>query len=111
MPRSERDRIRGNSLHAIAVPLLAQAPTAGGAPGAVNFVRSHSNHVAAVSVFRKSGRRVIRDSRLSDLNFYKLLNYGGQPPPAARYSPLPCNGYCVECEAAGLVGGVGAGWI
>ena len=50
--------------------------------------------------------RVIRDSRLSDLNFYKLLKYGGQPPPAARYDPpLPCNGYCVECEAAGLVQG------
>jgi hypothetical protein len=45
---------------------------------------------------------------LSDLNFYKLLNYGGQPPPAARYDPpLPCNGYCVECEAAGLVQGSG----
>ena len=34
MPRSERGRIRGNCLHGIALPSLAQAPAAGGAPAA-----------------------------------------------------------------------------
>jgi hypothetical protein len=33
MPRSERCRIRGNCLHGIALPSLAQAPVAGGASG------------------------------------------------------------------------------
>jgi hypothetical protein len=34
MPRSERRRIRGNCLDGIALPSLAQAPVAGGAPAA-----------------------------------------------------------------------------
>ena len=34
MPRSERCRIRGNCLDGIALPSLAQAPVAGGAPAA-----------------------------------------------------------------------------
>jgi hypothetical protein len=38
MPRSERCRIRGNCLHGIALPSLAQAPAADGAPGAAGLV-------------------------------------------------------------------------
>ena len=34
MPRSERCRIRGNYLHGIALPFLAQAPIADGTPAA-----------------------------------------------------------------------------
>ena len=34
MPRSERGRVRGNCLQGIALPFLAQAPAAGGAPAA-----------------------------------------------------------------------------
>jgi hypothetical protein len=45
------------------------------------------------------------DSRLADLNFKKLLHYGGQPLVRNRYpSPLACAGYCVSCEREGLLG-------
>src|ERR1700722_6841523 len=38
LPRSERCRIRGNCVHGIALPSLAQAPVAGGAPGAARIL-------------------------------------------------------------------------
>lgn len=50
----------------------------------------------------------MKDRRLVDLNFREILNYGGQPPVQYRYSsPLACQGYCVDCEEAGIVKQVG----
>jgi len=50
----------------------------------------------------------MKDSRLAELNFVELLNYGGQPPVLNRYpQPVCCEGYCVSCEDAGLLEGTG----
>lgn len=46
----------------------------------------------------------MRDNRLSELNFRELLLYGGQPAVLNRYpDPLPCSGYCIDCERKGLI--------
>jgi hypothetical protein len=50
----------------------------------------------------------LRDPRLVDLNFRKLLHYGGQPPVKYEYpTPIPCTGYCVSCEEKGVLAKAG----
>jgi hypothetical protein len=50
----------------------------------------------------------MRNRRLVDLNFRRLVDYGGQPKVKNRYDPpLPCKGYCVKCEKKGLLAGSG----
>lgn len=50
----------------------------------------------------------MKDSRLADLNFREIVDYGGQPPIQNEYaSPLNCHGYCVSCEEAGLLAKAG----
>ncbi|MBF0260064.1 MAG: hypothetical protein HQK62_14760 [Desulfamplus sp.] len=46
----------------------------------------------------------MRNTKLSNLNFCQLLNYGGQPIVQNTYNPpLSCSGYCVTCEASNNV--------
>jgi hypothetical protein len=41
----------------------------------------------------------MKDTRLADLNFKDLLQYGGQPEVKNSYNPpLQCSGYCVTCD-------------
>lgn len=52
----------------------------------------------------KQGIREMKCGRLVDLNFRNLLHYGGQPPVQNAYNPpIPCTGYCVDCEEKHLV--------
>jgi len=46
------------------------------------------------------------DDNLANLNFCRLLHYGGRPRPRVQNTynpPLPCSGYCVACEDSGRV--------
>jgi hypothetical protein len=46
----------------------------------------------------------MRNAALQKLNFVRLIDYGGQPPVENRYdSPLPCSGYCIDCEQKDLL--------
>jgi hypothetical protein len=54
----------------------------------------------------------MRDPCLVKLNFQELLHYGGQPRVCYEHKPpIPCNGYCVDCEGTepgkGLLEGTG----
>ena len=50
----------------------------------------------------------MKNAALRELNFQKLLHYGGQPPVQNRYQhPLPCRGYCVDCENSGTLKATG----
>jgi hypothetical protein len=41
----------------------------------------------------------MKDPRLVKLNFQDLLDYDGQPTVRFEYKPpIPCKGYCVDCE-------------
>ncbi len=43
---------------------------------------------------------------LADLNFRRLINYGGQPPVRHWYHPpLACRGFCIACERGLLANG------
>lgn len=46
----------------------------------------------------------MKDKRLVQLNFSKIVDYGGQPPSKSEYDLRQrCKGYCVSCEKAGLL--------
>jgi len=49
----------------------------------------------------------MRDSRLVQLNFRELIDYGGQPPVQNSYTERRRPGYCVSCEGSGILGSVG----
>jgi len=45
----------------------------------------------------------MRNTKLSNLNFQRLLKYGGQPTIKNTYNPpLECKGYCISCEEKGV---------
>jgi len=45
----------------------------------------------------------MKSKELCDLNFKKLLNYGGMPAVQSRYEQeVDCKEYCIECEMAGI---------
>lgn len=40
----------------------------------------------------------MKNEDLVNLNFHKLLNYGGMPEVRYRYDdPIKCKGYCIAC--------------
>ncbi len=50
----------------------------------------------------------MKSAALRELNFRELIDYGGQPPVQNRYAdPLPCRGYCVDCEESGTLKAAG----
>lgn len=52
---------------------------------------------------RDRSRNMLNDN-LAQLNFCKLLHYGGSPKVQNTYDPpLHCSGYCVACEESGNV--------
>jgi hypothetical protein len=77
MPRSERCRIRGNCLHGIALPALAQAPVVDGAPGAGREGRRRAARRAGAS--RRTG--------LSPSGDHWRVWAGGRKPSAWLWGP------------------------
>jgi len=54
----------------------------------------------------------MKSKELCDLNFNKLLNYGGMPAVQSHYEKeIYCKGYCIECEKAGINTGGNKGQI
>jgi hypothetical protein len=45
----------------------------------------------------------MKNSKLAELNFQKLLHYGGEPTDQASLPERNCPGYCVSCEEKGLL--------
>ena len=46
----------------------------------------------------------MKNRKLAELNFRKLLHYEGEPNVrASQAAPIPCTGFCVSCEQNGIL--------